>query len=204
MASKLDQFLASFSRATLATVAIGGGILFIIFSDPPRTICDAQVEFLKQQQRGFLFADPAKKLRGANFSQMGEYCDRGNGPGACYELFSKMRILMRDLQTVPPECAAKISQVSEVQKALWSTTKFMVKAAWGKVPPPNYQEKFGWLDVADLALFCSMKTQITKLFGESAWNSYRETLFTELPGAKEIQRKDAWEKMILSEDCRRY
>ncbi|MGE0764580.1 MAG: hypothetical protein AB7N80_14995 [Bdellovibrionales bacterium] len=206
MASQLDRWLATLSRGTLATLAISAGILFIIFSDPPHTVCQAQLNFLRDQQKGFLFADPGNKklARGASFQQMAEYCQRGDGPGACYELFAKMRVLVRDLQSVPAECASQAAAIDEVKAALWGTAKFMTKTAWGKVPPVAYQDKFGWLDVADIALFCGLKAQIIRFYGESDWDSYREGLFRDLPGAKDLQRKNAWEKMILSEDCRRY
>ena len=194
------------SRGTLATVAIAAGILFIIFSDPPQTLCQSQLNFLKEQQKGFLFAAGAKEkaVRGGNFQQMAQYCQRGDGPGACYEVFAKMRVVVRDLASVPEECTGAVADIPEIKQALWGTVQYMSKAAWGKVPPAGYLEKLGWLDQADVALFCGLKTQIIRFYGNSAWDNYRETLFTDLPGAKALQRKEAWEKMLISEDCRRY
>lgn len=205
MASKLDQWVATLSRGTLATLAIGAGILFIVFSNPPRSVCHSQIEYLKEQQRGFLFSrEDAKFEFTPSIKKSGESCRQADTPGACYELFSKMRILMRDLQTVPKECASRVGKLEEIKNAMWSTVRLMTNSAWGKAPPSSFQEKYGWLDQADIALYCSLKFQIIRFYGESEWASYRETLFTSLPGAKDLQRKEVWEKMLLSEDCRSY
>lgn len=206
MASQLDRWLSTLSRGTIAIIAIGGGILFIIFSNPPRTVCHSQIEFLQEQQKAFLFpeTDEATLAKTPGFVKMFEYCERGGGPGACYELFQKMRTLSQDLVAVPDECAARAAKLSEVEEALKKTIHLMVKAAWGVKPPESYMDKFGWLDVADVSLFCGLKNQIIRLYGESTWDAYRERLFHELPGAKDLPRKTAWEKLLLSEDCRRY
>ncbi len=186
-------------------MAIGGGILFIVISDPPRTVCFSQTDYLQEQQQGFLFSDPkAPESRKPSFTRMFEYCEKNNGPGGCYEFFSKMRLLSQDLQSVPDECTGRAGGFQEIENALWKTMNLMVRAAWGSVPPKSYPEKFGWLDAADIALYCSLKTQLIRLYGNSTWENYREKLFHELPGAKDLPRKDTWEKILLSEECRKY
>lgn len=205
MASSLDRWLSTLSRGTLATLAIGGGILFIVLSDPPRNQCDAQFDYVKQQQAGFLFASEDKSVaKGVSYKQLKEYCEKSPGPGACYEFFGKLRIMIRDLQTIPDECAGRAGGINEIKEAVWGAAKFMVNSAWGEKPPDNYMERFGWLDQADVALYCSLNAQIVRMYGQGAWDSYRETLFSELPGAKDLPRKEAWPRMLLSEDCRRY
>jgi hypothetical protein len=206
MASKLDRWIASFSRHTIATVVIAGGILFFIISSPPRTLCDTQIEYFTSQQNGFLFKDPNDKLktRPPDFARMHEYCEQGNGPGACYELFARLRRMNGDLDAIPPECESAAGKISELRKALWGAQEILVRAGWGAKPPQAYQEKFGWLDTADVALFCALKTQLVRFAGQGEWDQYQEKLFHELPGAKDLPRKEAWEKMLVSEDCRRY
>ena len=80
----------------------------------------------------------------------------------------------------------------------------MHNAAWGTQPPASYVEKQGWLDTSDVALFCQLRGHIELYYGTSDWESYRDRLFTELPGAKNLPRKDTWEKMLLSTDCRKF
>ena len=58
----MDRWLASLSRGALATLVIGGGILFIILSDPPVGVCDTQKNVFKENMTPFLFLD--KKNRG--------------------------------------------------------------------------------------------------------------------------------------------
>lgn len=210
MASYLDRWLSTLPRNILAFSAIVGGIIFIILADPPHTVCDSQIELLKTQQSGFVFKEapaPGAKKKGstirASFTTLYDYCQQNAGPGGCYELFAATRSLVEDLQVVPNECASDLASVSEVKKILWAMSEFMARAAWGEKPPSAYLEKFGWLDTADVALFCTIKRQIEKTYGESSWVSFTEKLFRELPGAKDLPRKEAWEKLILS-DCHRY
>lgn len=206
MASTLDRWLATLSRGTIALVAISAGIIFIILADPPHSLCHTQIDFFKNQQKGFLFPDakdPQAK-RQASFANLMEYCKRGNGPGACYELFAKLRIMVVDVATIPSECRSAANSLSELQQALWGPMEFMARTAWGSTPPSTALEKLGWLDVADVNLHCALKDQILRLFGQEDWDAFRERLFRELPGAKDLPRKVAWEKLLLSEDCRRY
>lgn len=206
MASSLDRWLATLSRRTLAALAIGGGILFIIMTSPPRTVCDSQIDHIREQQKGFLFADksPKGQAKPIGIKSMTEYCRQGRGPGACYELFARIRSLTRDLELVPQECAEDVGAVSEVKGAIKSSLSLITQLAWGEKAPGSLVEKLAWMDVADVALFCGLKRQAIRLYGDSFWESMREQLMKDLPGAKDLPRKDVWEKSIVSEDCQRF
>lgn len=201
----MDKFLAQFSKNALAVMAIGGGILFIIFSDPPKTVCHAQIAVIKEAQKNFLYPDATVKIATTTkYKTQLDRCKGSNNPGGCYEFFQNIRKLLEDFNAVSSECGSAIGKVTEVNKALWEPAELLVRLAWGEKPPPSYNQKFGWLDAADINLFCKLKTRLSYVYGEAAWNSFRERMMNELPGAKDLTRNQVWEMALLSENCARY
>lgn len=201
----MDKWLAQFSKNTIAFVAIVGGILFIVLSEPPHSVCDAQISVIQEAQNSFLYKDPQSKVvQTTKYERLRDRCKVTNNPGGCYEFFQEMKKLLQDFSTVSSECAGKVGGVSEINKALWETSELLVRLAWGEKPPASYHAKFGWLDAADINLFCKLKTRISYVYGEPAWNQFRERMMTELPGAKEISRNQVWELNLFSENCARY
>lgn len=203
---RMDKWLAQFSKTTIAFCAIVGGILFIVLSDPPHTVCQSQIEVLKESQKHFLYKDPPKSkvIKTTKYTTQYNRCEGSKSPGGCYEFFQSIKVLLDDLQTVPSDCGAAVGEVSEVRKALWSTVELLVRLAWGEKPPAAYHAKFGWLDNADINLFCKLKVRITQMYGESSWNNFRERMMADLPGAKDLNRNQVWEMALLSENCARY
>jgi hypothetical protein len=158
----MDAWLARFSKATIATVAIVGGIIFIVLSDPPHTVCDSQKELVKSSQQRFLFLDPKKKLiKTTQYEVLRDHCKGTNSPGGCYELFQEIKNLLQDLRSVPAECKQSVSTQAEFRKALWETAELLARLAWGEKPPTSYHAKFGWLDVADVTLFCQIRRHLS-------------------------------------------
>lgn len=201
----MGDFIARLSKTTLAILVIGAGIIFIILTDPPHTICDAQKELFIQTQTPFIYLDAKDKTTKTTiFENLTGQCKLANSPGGCYELFARMRRLLEDLDNAPSECNGKIATEFKTKAAIMSTLELMVKLAWGAKPPQTYYEKFGWLDTADMSLFCRLKSRAIESFGESAWSSFQEKFFQSLPGAKELARQNVWQNMILSENCKRY
>ena len=209
MASKLDRWLATASRSTLAFIAIAAGIIFIVLSNPPQTICDQQVAAFEQNQKEFLFTPapqvepgetPTGARRGRAYSQLYSLCRANSGPGGCYELFASLHRMIRALNAATSDCEEKMGEVGQVRRVLWSSVDFMVRAAWGSKPPAMVDRR-GWLDTADVALYCQMKQKIISYYGKDEWDRYRETLFTHLPGVKGLSRQDAWPLMLVSQDC---
>lgn len=201
----MNQLLASLPKGLIALIAVVLGIAFILFSDPPRTLCDAQVETFKEQQKGFLYLNPQQKsINTTGYVRHRDECKVTNAPGGCYEYFRRLSLLMRSLRTVSSECQKSVSGLREVREALWESLELMTQLAWGTEPPATYHEKFGWLDQADVALFCRMREWATQAYGEGRWTQFREKMLKELPGTSGISREQAWGVMILSENCLRY
>lgn len=201
----MDRFLASLPKNILATLAIGGGIFLIILLNPPHTVCDAQMTIFKEAQKGFVFLDPKNKsIETSDYELLTKQCRVSNSPGGCYELFARLKTLIRDIEAVPAECRPKVGSENKVRKALWESLDLISRLAWGTKPPQSYYEKFGWLEPPDLLLFCDLKRTVLAVYGNSQWEQFREGLFKDLPGVKEIQRTVAWEHMLLSINCDKY
>jgi len=201
----MEKFLAQFSKNTLAVVSIVGGILFIVISQPPVSVCNTQMDAIRKSQRLLLFPNPKSKLvKTTKFVMLRDRCKQSNDPGGCYELFQSMKILLTDLDTLTRECSGAAGSVAEVKSAMWDTMDLLVRLAWGSKPPTAYTAKFGWLDTADISLFCKLKGRLQNTYGEQAWNNYREKTMRELPGANELPRNEARDLSIFSENCARY
>lgn len=180
--------------------------MFIVLSDPPHTKCDSQVEAFKQSQIGFLYPNPKiKSEKTSQYKKLITQCKIANSPGGCYEFFMRMKqFLLQIRKTISDECNSDLANVSPVERAVWESAGLMTQLAWGEKPPETYYQKFGWLDTADISLFCSLKREAIQLFGEETWAAYRESLFTKLPGASELSRKKVWEVLLLSVNCDQY
>lgn len=202
----LNQLLSSFSKNTLAFLAISGGILFIVLSQPPHSICDSQLTVIRDSQKHFLYKDPPKSkvIKTTKYETQRDRCRSTNSPGGCYELFHNTKILLEDLNSLTNECGTPAAGIPEVKRALWETVELLTELAWGEKPPVSYNAKYGWLDTADVTLFCKLKTRVVFVFGENSWVSFRERMMQELPGAKTLTRNQVWDMSLFSENCARY
>ena len=118
-------------KSIIAALFIGGSILFIIFNDPPHTLCDTQVEHFKNLQRGMLYRDPKDFHKEKSILKRKEnICKQENAPGACYEYFAYLKRLLKDFYVLSQECAPLIYSTTKVKKALSSALTLMVGVAW--------------------------------------------------------------------------
>ena len=202
----MGNWLNRFSKNMLAFLAIAAGMVFIIATQPPHSICDTQIETIKEAQKKFLYKDPPKSkvVKTTLYETLRDRCKNSNNPGGCYELFQKIKALLDDLTTLPMECASAAGSVPEVQRALMETIELMVRMAWGNKAPGAYEAKFGWLDKADVSLFCGLRSRIGYVFGDSTYDRLRERLMLDLPGSKDMTRQQVWEMSLFSENCARY
>ena len=201
----MPSWLSGYSKNTIAFIALSLGLAGLIISQPPHTLCDSQIDQIRETQKHFLYPDPKSKVvKTTPYQAQRDRCKMTNDPGGCYELFQGVRKLAEDLNTFTVECSAAPASIPEVKTALWETAELMVRLAWGDKPPLTFSSKLGWLDVADVSLFCRLKARLTLVFGEESWNALREKLMVDLPGAKALTRNQVWELILFSENCSRY
>ena len=200
----LDNFIAKFPKGLVAFVAISIGIVFIILNDPPKTLCDAEIEVFKNEHRSFLAPNPRSTKGLSQYDIQKETCKRANGPGGCYELFTQIRKLIHSIEGAPQECRTEIANIPLVKKTLWQSARLFVHMAWGPKPPSNSYEKVGWFDYSDINLFCRLQDKMKALYGARTWHGLQEEMFVQLPKVKTLQRERAWSLMLLSVKCSQY
>ena len=189
----------------LAFLAIVAGTAFIILSRPPHSVCDSQMEVINTAEASFLFKDPKTKLNPATtYERLRDQCKTGNSPGGCYEFFQELKTLMHDLGTLTAECSSYVAGVTEYKRAMWESISIIVRLAWGEHPPASYASKWGWLDTADISLFCALQARITEFYGKDAWDGFREQTMRDFPGSKDLPRNQIWDLSIFSENCARF
>ena len=86
------EFFRNLSKHTLAFIIIGVGILLIVASDPPVTVCGQQIKAFEKAEIGNLVKDPKESFRKeSRFKKVLSVCRRANSIGGCYEFFNGIR-----------------------------------------------------------------------------------------------------------------
>lgn len=201
----MDQFFKSLPKSVLAFLIISAGIAFFIIIDPPHTLCDSQLEVFKKNQQGFLYTNPKNKSEETpRQEKMLNQCKISNSPGGCYEYFLGLKGLLKDVRTVPDECLSELGDLGSFKKTVWEGISLLADLAWGEKPPETYFEKFGWLNTADVSLFCHLKNTAVTIYGREEWKSFREKKMLSHKGAENMDRKTIWEKTMFSVNCSEY
>lgn len=205
----MNHFFSQLSRPAIVSLALIGGVLFIVLSDPPHDLCHTQINSFKEDVGEYLFIDKVKnqKYKGtlkSKFQKDIEYCQNSNSTGGCYEFFFKFRTMLRALNTVSQECQKPVGAIKEVKDSLWKTVEIMIRIAWGEQPPKGIYDKYSWMDTSDMNLFCQIKSLNQRLYPEKTWVSFREKMMKELPGTNQLSRNKVWKLTILSDNCSQF
>jgi hypothetical protein len=198
------DWLKSLPKTMFVALVLGAGVLFIVLQDPPHGICDARMTAFKAANVGFMDKDPATPLRTRRYERLLDICKQTNNVGGCFELFQKLREMVKAARLTGTECYAKLGNISEFEGILKESLDLMVKIAWGSQPPATPALKTGWLDAADLNLFCELKSLMTDVYGKDAWTGFMEPYFKSLPQANTLPRQETWGRMIFSLNCQAY
>lgn len=170
-------------KQLIVIVAILGGVLLVFFGQAPHSPCDSQKEIFLESQKGLLFPKIEKKQRlPAQYFRFADSCKTVLMPGSCYELFALLKKTLRDVQAAPQDCSEQFSEIPELKRAIRESIGVMVEIAWGKHTPEEGQQKFGWLEISDLALFCQLKRNYIKIFGQDQFDDLKMKVLSQLPG----------------------
>ncbi|MCB0378926.1 MAG: hypothetical protein KDD33_10575 [Bdellovibrionales bacterium] len=199
----LDQLLQRIPKLLLGFVVIVGVLLFLLYTDPPKTLCDIQMEGVNERLRANFYADANRGKYNNSIKEALNLCLESNSPGGCYDLFTRYNYFEKQVRTIPTECGPHGSVVP-IQDGLQRGIKILVEIAWGGKPPESVYDKKAWLDSTDLGLYCRLKQQYIRLAGKEKWALFREALMNSLPGADKIDRKQRWEKSLFSFPCKGY
>lgn len=207
----MENFLNSLPKPVLAILAISVGIVVFMIFSPPHTVCDTQEATLREQQIGNIFPSEIKKSKiPPTLVRAKEACQLGNSAGSCYEYFMVLKKVADDVAKGSSECTKQLFDVAEVKAALNDGVEMMVRLAWGVKPPEPGLERFGWMQEADIAIFCRLKSVYLRANGEEAWTSLRHRISEKLPGeeAEEprkakslLSEQDIWNRSLFSVRC---
>ncbi len=191
-------------KEILAIAILVGGLILFMILDPPKTQCDVQIELFKKSQGDFVFAQDTKTgSRKADFDKFLSRCQEANGPGGCYELFQNLKQFNHDLNAVPDQCQASVASISEVGKIFNKSLIVLIQLAWGYQAPLSANLKQGWLDQSETYLYCLLKSDLIRLYGEDTWRQVYDRAVSDLPGAKNIRDKQILYSLTLaSQSCK--
>jgi hypothetical protein len=200
------DMLSNIPKPLLVFFILAVGVLLFFVIQEPHTVCQSQLDVLKEAEAGKLF--PGKESSAGSklsrYAALLEDCKQGNGPGACFEYFSLLRNLIRDLNGSPRECLVPFGDVTEVKRALFDGTQMMALIAWGDHPPDKGAGRFSWFEAADISLFCGLKDMIYRIYGEQGWEQLRLSTQTKLPGANSLSPEEIWVRSLFSVRCEQF
>lgn len=201
----MDQFFASLPKMVVAIGAIVIGFFVIIVFNPPVTVCDAQMEIFRESQKKFLYPVVTENITKPSLAKtLEKNCKQDNSPGGCFELLVGLKKFSVDLDNIPRHCADTAASEPQIQEWVWSGMRLITQLAWGDRAPASHVQKNGWLDSSDLVLFCGLRKNAIRIYGNDAYNQWREALLVSLPQADKLTRELAWQKSLLSTPCDSY
>lgn len=202
----LDQLLASLPKTFIAIVVMVIGLLLIRQYDPPRTICDAQMELFRESQKKFLYPEPGSGMikKSALVKTLFEHCKQNNSPGGCFEFFELLKKMSVDLSAVPEQCSEAVGEEEPIKKWLKESLKLMVLMAWGSKAPASYNLKRGWYDASELTLFCGLRRHVIRIYGQDDFAKWQEAILSSVPDADKLDRNQVWQRNLLSTPCDLY
>ena len=197
----MGQILQRIPKLLLGAIVIVAVLLFMVFNDPPTTLCDIQMEVVNKRLASHFYTNKKEGTYNKSVKNAFDFCMESNSPGGCYDMFSRMMYLEKQVLTIPSKCGGHTS-TENVRNALEKGLKLIVRIAWGDGPPESSYEKKAWLQPPDLALYCRLKREHQRLMGKKRWKLFRETVMAGLPEAKTLSRKVRWEKSLFSFPCK--
>jgi hypothetical protein len=65
-------------------------------------------------------------------------------------------------------------------------------------------QKTGWFDSSEIVLYCSLRRNVTSMYGQEYLRGWIEEQLKTLPQAETMRREDVWQRSILSTSCDAY
>ena len=202
----MDQLFARIPTRILAILILALGLVFIVAYDPPKDICDIQIEILARQHSGVLSGKKKNEIEtSAKILDLIANCKNSGTPGGCSKLFNFLNLYIVDFRHVPDKCMDRLSENTILTDVLFHAFELMIKIAWQESHRGAISDSRGWFDSADLSLFCRLKAEVRRIKGNDSWMQYQEEQLTELKSLAGLKtREQVWQASILSTPCNNY
>jgi hypothetical protein len=199
-------FIASVPKSIIAIVVLILGFVLIVYNDPPKTVCDSQMDLFRQSQKEFLYSRPGpnQTTQGPLLTELYELCQAGNSPGGCFEFFVRLKKMNQDLDTIPRQCNETAAEEKVIKTALLSSMKLMSRISWGDRGPASTYKRTAWLDMSDLAVYCGLKKQATRIYGKEFYEDWQSKVISSLPEAENLEPEQALQKSLFATPCDAY
>lgn len=197
------NFLQNLNKNILVLLSLGLGIFFILYADPPVTVCKSIKSNFIKSQKGFLFVNKESSAfkKKSFYKKLYKLCDDRKSPGSCYQLFYKSKSLLLDLNN---EAIACLAQISELQSFLKNNIQLMTEIAWGPTTPSKQNLKLSWMQEPDFNLFCTLLQTYEKAFGAEKKSKLEKKIISKLPGYNGVNFAKAYQLSLFSIDCKKY
>ncbi|MBE8162806.1 MAG: hypothetical protein HAW63_02320 [Bdellovibrionaceae bacterium] len=197
------HFFSQLPKNILVAIVLVGGVFFIMYAQPPVTICQSVKDSFVKSQKGFLYirkeANSFKKE--SLYQKLYKLCKSRKSPGSCYQLFYNTKSLLLSLNSDGISC---IPTIPKLKGFLQNNIKLMAEIAWGPAPPSSKGPKFSWLQESDFYLFCNLLGTYKKALGEEQKNHLINQTLIALPGYEVVDALKARQLSLFSINCNKY
>lgn len=200
----IEQWLQQAPKSLIALVVLVLLLGLFVWNDPPRSVCDMQIEAFNQAV-GPLFK---KRKSGelelpSKFEESFEICKKMAGPGGCTPFFTFIRTQLRESQAVQVDCRRELEEKSQFIPSLRKGIKVMVFLAWGGETPESPLKRRSLIENSDFLLFCQMESNLAMSMSAEKVQAFRQSVLTELPDTKKLKLSKKRELSLFAESCPR-
>ncbi|MEY4616225.1 MAG: hypothetical protein RJB66_1185 [Pseudomonadota bacterium] len=193
------ELLKKIPPSILVFVVIVGASLFIMLNEPPKDVCDAQLEVLMKSQSGRL-----SSLRGrinSLWARAAKSCQESKSYGGCVEFHEALRLALTDIQSAPYECTDRLVTQEWLRKVLTNSMVLMIKVAWGDKVPESGPAVFGWMTPSELSVFCKIQEYVKRTMTDEEWEAFVRKTLSGLPHVSELKFEEGYWRSLFSVRC---
>lgn len=193
------EILNKIPRHILVIIVLGAGALLIFLGDPPKDICDTQVDVFFQSQKGNMTS-----LKGAVsgfWKRSAKYCSEAKTLGGCAEFHSSVKNILRDIDITSYECIPRLLEQEGLLSTLQNSMSLMVKLAWGEAPPELGPSVYGWMSMQELGIYCRLKLYLERALGEEKWEVFARGVIKKLPQSDQLSFQESFDRSLFSVRC---
>lgn len=200
----MKAWLQSIPKFIVGPAAVILGIIYFVVQDPPKTICDEQFEIFKKENSRYLYSYEKNSITvPPGIKRDLEACRAGNSPGGCFDWLEGLKKMIHGTRNIPDECGARIQELDPLKQWLDQSVFLFSQISWNSTITVR-DGLFNWLEDDDMAMYCRLKDEYIRLLGKDAWRQLENLLGMQLMKLKKTNKKETWERTILSHHCRLY
>ena len=173
-------------------ICLSLGLLAIVYFNPLHTPCQSQISLYNQSLKPLI----------KSFNRGSDLCHQHTDQGGCLPFLDATAKFEAKLRELGNQCQADLASDSTTQGFLKKSMELIVRGAWGSKPPASYLYRNGWMELTHVVLYCRLRNDFIKIFGDEASTSFTNAVMGDLPGAEGLERNDVWARSLLSEPCK--